>query len=234
MELFVGTSGFSYDEWRGSFYPEGLPADEMLAFYARQFPAVEINNTFYRLPKAAMLERWREQVPPEFRFVLKASQRITHQKRLKEVAEPLGYLLETARVLGARLGPFLFQLPPFMRCDVERLAAFLDLLPAVVGAAFEFLHASWHTEEVHATLRSRGAALCLADNDDAPPPELVATAGFAYLRLRRQDYGDDDLHRWAAALRGGAFASAYVFFKHEDEGAGPRLAHRFRASFDAL
>ena len=232
MQLFVGTSGFSYKEWKGSFYPEDLPASEMLRFYASKLPAVEINNTFYRMPKAALLSSWAEQVPDGFRFVLKASQRITHHKRLKEAADEVGYFFRVAETLGDRLGPTLFQLPPNLKKDLPRLSDFLGSLPAAARAAFEFRHASWFEDDVFEALRSRGAALCIAEDEDlATPP--VATAGWGYLRLRRPDYGEAEVADWADRIRSQAWDDAYVFFKHEDAGAGPRLAAQLLSRFAA-
>jgi uncharacterized protein YecE (DUF72 family) len=220
--LRAGTSGFAYAAWKGSFYPEGLPAREMLHHYAQRLPAVEINNTFYRMPKVAVLESWASQVPAGFRFAIKASRRITHIKRLSDVAEETGFLLGNLAALGERLGAVLFQLPPSLRADLERLERFLDLLPETLPAAFEFRHASWRDDAVTALLRARGAAWCTADTDDEPAEEPVSTAGFGYLRLRRADYAPADLAHWAHALRGPGWREAYVFFKHESQ--GPRLA----------
>lgn len=227
MKVFAGTSGFSYDAWHGSFYPEDLPEDGRLAHYASRLPAVEINNSFYKMPSTKVLESWAAETPASFRFVLKASRRITHFARLKEeAAEPLGYLLRNAAVLGERLGPFLFQLPPNLKKDVPRLAAFLKLLPADARAAFEFRHVSWFDDETYAALRDGGAALCVAEDEELATP-FVATAGWGYLRLRRQDYVESDLAAKAAAMREQAWDEAYVFFKHEDAGAGPVLAARY-------
>ena len=237
--LWTGTSGFSYKEWKGSFYPEKLPATKMLAYYSRQLSSVEINNTFYRLPRAEMLEKWAAQVPDDFAFVLKASRRITHMKRLKDAGDPLEYLVRTSvGALGLRLGPILFQLPPYLRADVERLADFLALLSEGVGApdgfraAFEFRHASWFTEEVYQALADRGAALVTADTGDGEAP-VVETAGFGYARLRRPGYGEAELRDWAAALQRPAWSDVFVFFKHEDEGAGPRMAAGFDKAWGA-
>jgi uncharacterized protein YecE (DUF72 family) len=230
MRVLTGTSGFSYKEWKGSFYPEDLPAEEMLRFYASRLPAVEINNTFYRMPKAELLASWAEQVPDGFRFVLKASQRITHFKRLKDVSEEVGYFLRVAATLGDRLGPILFQLPPNLKKDLPRLSEFLDLLPAATRAALEFRHASWFEDDVFEALRHRGAALCIAEDEDLAAP-LVATAGWGYLRLRRPDYGDAEVQAWADRVRAQAWEEAYVFFKHEDAGAGPRLAAQMLSRF---
>jgi len=223
MRVLAGTSGFSYKEWKGSFYPEDLPAEDMLRFYASRLPAVEINNTFYRMPKAELLAGWAEQVPDGFRFVLKASQRITHFKRLKEVSEEVGYFLRIAATLGDRLGPILFQLPPNLKKDLPRLEDFLELLPAATRAAIEFRHASWFEDDVYEALRARGAALCIAEDEElATPP--IATAGWGYLRLRRPDYGEAEVAAWADRVRLQPWDEAYVFFKHEDAGTGPRLA----------
>ncbi|MDX1492634.1 MAG: DUF72 domain-containing protein [Longimicrobiales bacterium] len=232
MELHVGTSGYSYKEWKGSFYPEDLANSDMLTYYGERLGAVEINNTFYRLPKASVLEGWAEQVPESFRFSIKASRKITHFSRLKEsAADPTGYLLSTVATLGERLGVVLFQLPPNFKKDVERLSAFLDLV-GDTPAAFEFRHDSWNDEEVHGMLRDRGVALVCADTEESEGDEpLVETASFGYLRLRRPGYSDDDLRRWAEHLRSTDWERAMVFFKHEDEGAGPRMAMRFAEIF---
>lgn len=229
MRLRTGTSGFSYPAWVGHFYPAGTRRSDMLAFYGGRLRAVEINNTFYRMPKADLLERWRDAVPENFRFALKASRRITHHQRLRDAEESVDYLFRTAEALGDRLGPFLFQLPPYLRRDDDRLAAFLGCLPAGLRAAFEFRHASWFDDDVFAALESAGAALCIADaggDHDAP---LQATADFGYLRLRREDYDEAALRSWADRIRRQPWSEAYVFFKHEDEGAGPRMAARFEA-----
>jgi uncharacterized protein YecE (DUF72 family) len=225
MRLRVGTSGYSYKEWVGSFYPPKLPAARMLRFYGERFGTVEINNTFYRMPTAAMLARWAEEVPEGFRFVLKASRRITHEKQLGDVHDLVGLLLEASSALGPRRGPFLFQLPPFFRKDVGRLRNLLGRL-GNAPAALEFRHDSWLDDEVHEALRAHGAALCLADTEEGAPP-LVPTARWGYLRLRRPDYGDAELGAWVERVRSQPWEEAFVFFKHEDEGRGPRLAARF-------
>jgi uncharacterized protein YecE (DUF72 family) len=227
--LFTGTSGFAYKEWKGSFYPGDLPDAKMLDFYGQQFRSVEINNTFYRMPRASVLEDWASRVPADFRFVLKASRQITHLKRLKEQA-PLDYLLQTSAALGEKRGPFLFQLPPNMKQDLERLRAFLAWLPANVRAAFEFRHESWHDDAVFAALRERNAALCIAQTEEeegAVQTPFVATADWAYLRLRKVAYGPGELEAWAARVREPAWSDVFVFFKHEDEGTGPKLAKQF-------
>lgn len=226
MNIWAGTSGFSYKEWKGSFYPEDLSASDMLAFYGRHLPAVEINNTFYRMPKTNVLESWAEQVPRDFRFAIKASQKITHRKRLKEADDETSYLLGNLEALGSRLGVVLFQLPPYLRKDVPRLATFLDRLPTDVRTAFEFRHESWFDDEVLDTLRERDRALVCADTDDGPEIPVLDTT-WGYLRLRRLGYGEDDLRHWAERVRAQGWSDVFVFFKHEDEGAGPALAGRF-------
>ena len=233
MRVLAGTSGFSYKEWKGSFYPEDLPAEEMLSYYASRLPAVEINNTFYRMPKPALLESWAAQVSPEFRFILKASQRITHRKRLKEAGDEVAYFFQTASTLGDRLGPTLIQLPPNLKKDLPRLESFLAVLPEAAKAAFEFRHASWFEDDVFAALKAKGAALCIAEDEELATP-LVATAPWGYLRLRRQDYDDSAVAAWAEKVRGQAWSEAFVFFKHEDAGSGPKLAAEFLKRFAVM
>jgi len=219
MEIRVGTSGYAYKEWRGSFYPEKLKPAEMLRYHAERFTAVEINNTFYKLPERGMLERWAEQVPPAFVFVLKASQRITHRQRLSaESKETVDYLFDVASALGSRLGPVLFQTPPFFKKDVARLRAFLDFLPSERRAAFEFRHESWRADDVYQTLRSRNAALVCADTEESGEAgaPIVPTADWGYLRLRRCDYDDQALGPWLERIRSQPWRQAFVFFKHED------------------
>jgi uncharacterized protein YecE (DUF72 family) len=204
----------------------------MLRYYAERLPAVEINNTFYRMPAKEVLARWVHETPDGFTFVLKAPQRLTHQKRLKDVGDSLPYFLDVSESLGAKRGPFLFQLPPNMKKDAPRLDAFLALLPPSAPAAFEFRHASWFDEETFGILRGRGAALCLADvnapedGGESLPSDLVPTASWGYLRLRRVDYTDADVDAWADRIQGQPWEEAFVFFKHEDEGTAPRLAKR--------
>ncbi|HVT56874.1 MAG TPA: DUF72 domain-containing protein [Thermoanaerobaculia bacterium] len=229
MKLYAGTSGFSYAEWKGSFYPDDLPAGEMLRFYADRLPAVEINNTFYRLPRASVLTAWGEQVPADFRFALKASRRITHIKRLRDAESETEYLLRVAEALGERLGPILFQLPPNLKADLPRLQAFIALLPQGVRAAFEFRHPSWSELGVREALRGRGCAMVIDDTEEAPAAEIEATTDWGYLRLRRQDYDAAALAAWAQRIAGQSWSEAYVFFKHEEAGAGPRLAADFLA-----
>jgi uncharacterized protein YecE (DUF72 family) len=227
MNLHVGTSGYSYKEWKGIFYPEDLPAKEMLAYYSRRLPAVEINNTFYRMPQPAMIENWKEQVPAAFRFSIKATQRITHIKRLKNCAEETKYLLDTAALLGERLGVVLFQLPPNSKKDSERLKDFLSCLPTTVRAAFEFRHESWFDDETFTLLREKDSALVVSDTDEKPIDKIISTAGWGYLRLRRVAYEKNDLTEWMRRVQNQNWKDAFVFFKHEDEGTGPKLAAQF-------
>ena len=225
MNAFVGTSGYSYPAWKGSFYPAKFPANRMLGYYAERFGAVEINNTFYRPPTPQLLESWAGQVPDGFRFALKAPQEITHVRRLADACDAVKSLIRTAEVLGDRLGPVLFQLPPGFRKDLGRLDAFLGRMPAC-RAAFEFRHPSWFSEDVFELLRDHQAALCAADADDGPEVPFVATADWGYLRLRRAGYDEPALREWAARVRQQGWRECFTFFKHEDSGTGPRLAAR--------
>ena len=226
MEVLVGTSGYSYKEWKGPFYPEKLPADEMLRFYAGRLRTVEINNTFYRMPDETVLSRWSEQVPDDFAFSVKAPRRISHDKRLRETDSDVAEFLRRTAVLGTKLGPVLFQLPPFIKKDLPRIADFLDLLPVALRAAFEFRHASWQDDAVYETLRAHGAMLCMADTDEGDTP-LVSTSDSGYLRLRREQYDDRDLRAWVEQIAAQPWNRAYVYFKHEDAGLGAKFAQRF-------
>jgi len=223
VRLSVGTSGFSYKEWLGKFYPEKLPADQMLRYYAGHFDTVEINNTFYRMPAESMLERWAAEVPPDFEFTLKAPRRITHEKRLREAQEDVAEFCRRASALGGRLAVLLFQLPPFIKKDLPRLRDFLVALPAATRAAFEFRNDSWQDDAVYAALRERGAMLCVTDTDEGDTP-FVATAGRGYLRLRRTHYEEAELAAWAARITAQPLEHAYVYFMHEDEALGTRFA----------
>ena len=223
MDVRIGTSGYSYPPWKGSFYPEDLPNARMLSYYGERFSTVEINNTFYRMPTAKILAQWASQVPAGFRFALKASQRITHQKRLKDAGETVEYFFRTAAELGERRGPTLIQLPPNFKKDVPRLESFLALLPRDARAAVEFRHESWFDDEVWAALRAGGAALCVAESDELATP-MVATCDFGYLRLRRAAYDQAALADWAERISAQPWREAYVYFKHEEEGMGPKLA----------
>jgi len=227
MKLHVGTSGYSYKEWKGNFYPEDLPAKEMLSYYSQRLPAVEINNTFYRLPQPSMIENWKAQVPPRFRFSIKATQRITHIKRLNNVADETKYLLETAALLEERLGVVLFQLPPNMKKDADRLKTFLEQLPADTRAAFEFRHETWFDDETFDLLCGKDCALVVSDTDQKPLTEIISTARWGYLRLRRSAYEESDLAEWLKRVKDQKWKDAFVFFKHEDEGVGPKLAAQF-------
>jgi uncharacterized protein YecE (DUF72 family) len=228
MDLRCGTSGFSYAEWKGNFYPDAIAAEDMLGHYAGRLNAVEINNTFYRMPRSEVLQRWADAVPPDFRFVLKASRRITHQQRLADSKDSIDYLWDKALTLGPRLGPILFQLPPNMKLDLERLADFLKTLPDKASAAFEFRHDSWLDDRAYSLLQEHGHALCLSDTESGPAEELIRTASWCYLRLRRDGYSDGELRGWLERLQQGEFERAYVFFKHEEGGAAPAMAARMQ------
>jgi uncharacterized protein YecE (DUF72 family) len=232
MQLLTGTSGFGYKEWKGSFYPADLPTSGFLSYYAERFPAVEINNTFYRMPVPDQLVAWKSEVPAGFRFILKAPRQITHIKRLKEVEQPVARLLEVSAGLGDARGPLLFQLPPNMKKDVDRLRRLLALIPPDVRAAVEFRNDTWHDEEVYATLREQGASFCITHTEEGDSP-FAATAPWGYLRLRGVQYADDELKAWVERIRGTGWSEVLVFFKHEDEATGPRLAARFRELFEA-
>ena len=228
MKVRVGTSGYSYKEWCGTFYPSKTKPAEMLAHYGRHLDTVEINNTFYRMPRENVLQGWAQQVPEGFSFVIKASRRITHSGRLGDVADSLDYLVRKISVLESRLGPVLFQLPPFFRKDAAVLRSFLALLPGGIRAAFEFRNASWFDDEVYDLLRDSDAALVVADSAKRDETPIVPTASFGYLRLRREDYDDTMLERWAERVAGQGWQEVFAFFKHEEAGAAPRLAARFR------
>jgi len=228
MRLHVGTSGYSYKPWKGSFYPKGLPDRQMLRYYGERLGAVEINSSFYRMPTAEGLATWDGEVPAGFRFVLKAPRKITHERKLGDVADLTLKLIEASGALTeGRLGPLLFQLPPTMKKDAGRLRAFLALLPKHVRAAFEFRHPSWFDDEIFSLLRDHGATFCVADADDELDVPFEATSDWGYLRLRRPDYDDADLGEWVKRVQGQGWKDAFVFFKHEDEGKGPKLATQF-------
>jgi uncharacterized protein YecE (DUF72 family) len=215
--LIVGASGYSFKEWRGNFYPEKMKPDAMLAWYAERLPTVEINNTFYQMPKPAVLETWARSTPDTFRFAIKASRRITHDARLKPetAADSVAFLYRTLATLGAKRGPVLFQLPPFLKKDLPRLTAFLALLPDGHAAAFEFRNDSWFADDVYDALKTAGASLCLSEREDDTPPPLVETAPFGYIRLRLENYGEDDLRRWADRLGATGWREVFVYFMHE-------------------
>jgi uncharacterized protein YecE (DUF72 family) len=218
MKLFAGASGYSFKEWKGTFYPDKIKPEEMLAYYSSRLPTVEINNTFYRMPKTSVLENWAATAPDGFRFGVKASRRITHMARLKiesNVAEPVGFLYKNIAALGPKRGPILFQLPPNMKKDLPRLQAFLALLPADHGAAFEFRNDTWFDDEVYAALKGAGAALVLSEREDNAPPPLVETTSWGYVRLRLEGYSDADLAQWANKLAATKWTETFVYFMHE-------------------
>ena len=215
--LLAGASGYSFKEWKGAFYPADIKAEDMLSFYSERLPTVEINNTFYRMPKTSVFENWAATTPKGFRFAIKASQRITHMSRLRAetAAEPVGYLYRNLAVLGAKRGPVLFQLPPNMNKDLPRLAEFLSLLPDGHNGVFEFRTETWFDDDVYAALKGAGAALCLSEREDSAPPPLVETAPWGYVRLRLEAYSDADLKKWARALEGTSWRTVHVYFMHE-------------------
>jgi uncharacterized protein YecE (DUF72 family) len=227
QRILVGTSGYNYPEWRGTFYPEKFSTDKMLAYYAERFPTVEINYTFYRMPTEKLLGGWAAGTPDGFTFTLKAPRRITHDAKLQRCEDLLQSFCRTARTLGPKLGVLLFQLPPTFKKNADVLRAFVDLVPEGTRAAFEFRHASWHDAEVFDTLRARSLALCIADSEKMSTP-LETTADYAYFRLRDEGYQQADIDRWAStvgALQG--VQDAFVYFKHEEQGLGPEFARRF-------
>jgi uncharacterized protein YecE (DUF72 family) len=228
MNVQVGTSGFAFKEWKGPFYPADLKDDAMLGYYSARYPTVEINNTFYRLPKEHVLQDWASQVNETFAFSIKASQRITHDARLREgAATALEFLLRNTSTLGTKLGPILFQLPPDMEKNADRLRAFLALLPSDRRFAIEFRHESWFDDEIFDTLRARDVALCIAESEEFTGVN-ASTASWGYLRLHRQDYTDAMLAEWQGRLAAHRWKDAYVFFKHDYiDGAGPLAVDRF-------
>ena len=224
MRYLIGTSGYNYPEWRGSFYPEKLPAAKMLAFYAEQFTSVEVNYTFYRIPTEPLLAGWAKGTPDSFTFTLKAPRRITHDSKLQRCEDLTRSFCRTAGTLGSKLGALLFQLPPTFRRDDTVLGAFLELLPEGTRAAFEFRHPSWHDEAVFDALRRHNVALCIADSEKMSTP-IVATADYAYFRLRDEGYQRADIERWASVIRAQPISGdAFVYFKHEEQGKGPEFA----------
>ncbi len=225
MSVWVGTSGYNYPEWKGSFYPEALPASKMLPYYAERFPTVEINYTFYRMPTEKIIDGWDRDTPDRYALTLKAPKRITHDARLRNCADRVRQFLEAASLLGPKLGALLFQLPPNLKKDVGLLREFLDSFPPHVRAAFEFRHDSWFDDGVFEVLRERQMALCIADSEKLSTP-LVATAGFGYYRLRDEGYSAPDISRWADVVGADAAGGreVFVYFKHEEEGKGPEFA----------
>lgn len=221
-KLLAGASGYSFKEWKGAFYPADMKPDGMLRFYSERLPTVEINNTFYRMPKVEMLDNWARTTPDSFRFAIKASRRITHFAHLKAqaAADSVAYLYKCLEALGAKRGPVLFQLPPTVKKDVPRLSAFLQLLPADHRAAFEFRNDSWFDDEVHEALRAAGASLCFSEREDDTPPPLVETAPWGYVRLRLEAYADADLAGWVERIRASRWQSTYAYFMHEPTAPG--------------
>ena len=232
MRLLAGASGYSFKEWKGDFYPADMKPEGMLGFYSARLPTVEINNTFYRMPKTDMLENWARTTPAGFRFAIKASRRITHFAHLKaESADSVAFLYRCLASLGEKRGPVLFQLPPVMKKDLARLRDFLQLLPSDHGAAFEFRNESWFAQDVYALLKEAGAALCLSEREDNAPPPLVETAPWGYVRLRLENYAESDLEQWAQRLAATAWQDVYVYFMHEPTAPGyAQTLMRFAAS----
>jgi uncharacterized protein YecE (DUF72 family) len=224
VHYLIGTSGYNYPEWRGSFYPEKLPTNKMLAFYAERFTTVEVNYTFYRMPTPALLEGWAKGTPDAFSFTLKAPRRITHDSKLQRCEDLTQAFCKTATTLGSKLGVLLFQLPPTLKRDDAVLGSFLELIPEGTRAAVEFRHASWHDDAVFEALRRRNVALCVADSEKMSTP-VVATADHAYFRLRDEGYQEADIVRWASVVGGLAGPKdSFVYFKHEEQGKGPEFA----------
>jgi len=221
-KLLAGASGYSFKEWKGSFYPDKMKPEEMLPFYSARLPTVEINNTFYQMPKVTVLENWAATTPEPFRFAIKASRRITHMSRLKadSAADSVAFLYRNLAALGAKRGPVLYQLPPFLKKDLPRLTEFLSLLPEGHGAAFEFRNDSWFSDDVYDALKAAGAALCLSEREDNAPPPLVETAPWGYVRLRLEEYSEQDLGAWAQKLAATGWAEIYVYFMHEPTAPG--------------
>jgi uncharacterized protein YecE (DUF72 family) len=229
MTLYVGTSGYSYKEWKGSFYPDKISPKEMLAYYASRLHAVELNNTFYRMPKPEMIESWKSQVPENFRFSVKAPQTITHFRRLKDAAPQTRIMLKTVAALDQRLGAVIFRLPEDMKKDVKRLESFLKVLPIDTPAVFDFRHPTWFDDEVVELLRSQKRVFCVSDIEELPESYSYKTADWGYVRLRRERYTQAELVRWVKRIKAQKWKDTYVFFKHEDEGTGPTLAAQFAA-----
>ena len=225
--IHVGTSGFAHKEWKGKFYPEKISPKDLLRFYAERLDTVEINNTFYHMPKESVLASWAEQVPRDFVFAFKAPQVITHMKHLKNVFEETEYLFKALSTLDKKLGPILFQFPKSFHADRPALEDFLALIPRDRACAFEFRHPSWVEDGIPDLLREKGCSLCLADTDENPVQEIISTASWGYLRLRRSDYTDADLSQWVERILSQKWERTFVFFKHEGEAIGPQFAMRF-------
>ena len=230
MNLWIGTSGFQYPEWKGTFYPEKMPAAKMLPYYAERFGTTEINYTFHRIPSAKTIEGWYRNTPEQFRFSLKAPQKVTHWSKLRNSGDTMRFFHQVISDLEGKLGPILFQLPPTLQMDVALLRDFVAELPEGMRGAFEFRHASWFDDEIYEVLRAKNLALCVAESEKLSTPD-VTTADYGYLRLRREDYTDADVVRWTKAVqaRAGVWSDAFVYFKHEESGIGPRLAQQMIA-----
>lgn len=227
MKFYVGTSGFSYKEWKGTFYPRKIPASEMLEFYSQHFISVENNNSFYSMPTSEVLKSWAAEVPAKFKIAMKAPQRITHFLRLKNTRPVVLEFLDTSFVLKKKLGPFLFQLPPNFKKDIDRLRDFLSLVPSRLPTAFEFRHASWFDPETFQLLKKHRVALCIAEEKEELKVPFQATAKWGYLRLRKDDYTDSELKKWIREIKKQSWKDVYVFFKHDSKGNAPKLATRF-------
>jgi len=227
MTLYVGTSGYSYKEWKGRFYPETIAPKDMLSYYATRLHAVELNNTFYRMPQPGMIESWKAQVPADFRFSVKAPQSITHFRRLKDAAPQTRIMLKTISALEERLGAVIFRLPENMQKDLKRLETFLKVLPSDTPAVFDFRHPTWFDDEVVELLRSQNRVFCMSDIEELPESSNYKTADWGYVRLRRVRYTKAELVQWSKRIKAQKWKDTYVFFKHEDEGTGPKLAEQF-------
>lgn len=231
MKIHVGTSGYGYKEWKGIFYPEKISPKEMLHFYGERLNAVEINYTFHHMPTEHIITPWAEQVPDGFTFAFKAPQVMTHVKRLKDVGEEAEFLFKTLSIMGKKLGPVLFQFPGSFRVNRPLLEEFLALIPAGADCAFEFRSKTWFTAEIQDLLRAKGCCLCIADFDEKPASEIISTANWGYLRLRRSTYTEADLALWLERVRSQQWERAFVFFKHEEDGAGPILGPEIALRF---
>ncbi|MEP6937065.1 MAG: DUF72 domain-containing protein [Chthoniobacterales bacterium] len=230
MNIWIGTSGFQYPEWKGTFYPDDMPAAKMLPFYAEHFSTTEINYSFRRIPSAKTISSWSTITPQNFKFSLKAPQKITHFAKLRNTGDTLAYFHKVVSALEAKLGPILFQLPPSLQKDVPLLSTFLETIPLGMRAAFEFRHPSWFSDEVFSELQSHNVALCIAESANLSTPS-VATADFGYLRLRREDYVDADIHKWAAYVRlqPARWQDVFIYYKHEESGVGPKFAAQMKS-----
>lgn len=234
MKMYTGTSGFSYKEWIGNFYPEKMKPANMLEFYSSRLGVVEINNTFYRMPKKELVEKWGGATPEGFLFSIKASRKITHFKRLKDAEDETAFLLDSIGVLGPKLGAVLFQFPPYFKKNAGRLNDFLKILPTGLPAVFEFRDDSWYDDEISGLLSSRNFVFCVSDTDEKDAPAALGAADWGYLRLRKEHYSPAVLREWADRICAQSWNRALVFFKHEDEGTGPRTAVEFAGLFASL